>query len=148
MDDKVSGKYAQQVERGGVHATSARDFRSRPIRNAGHGPADGSADSDGIGAVVTAERAHVGDGIASIGTTVFGGDRLSTEDQGSVQIRAGAARLLLLSSSYGDSNIFNRQCARVHAVRLEGRDSRAVGRANDWAGKTAECPGTADNVEA
>jgi hypothetical protein len=52
-----------------------------------------------LGTVVTAERAHVGDGIASIGTTVFGGDRLSTEDQGSVQIRAGAASLLLLSAS-------------------------------------------------
>jgi hypothetical protein len=52
-----------------------------------------------LGTVVTVERAHVGDGIASIGTTVFGGDRLSTEDQGSVAIRAGAARLLLLSAS-------------------------------------------------
>ena len=47
-----------------------------------------------------------------------------------------------------DSDIFNRQCARVHAVRLEGSDSRAVGRADEWAGKTAECQGTADNVEA
>ena len=51
-----------------------------------------------LGTVVTAERAHVGHGSASIGTTVFGGDRLSTEVQG-VQIRAGAARLLLLSAS-------------------------------------------------
>ena len=50
------------------------------------------------GTVVTAERAHVDDGVASVGTTVFSGDRLSTEDQGSVQIRADAARLLLLSA--------------------------------------------------
>jgi hypothetical protein len=35
----------------------------------------------------------------SVGTTVFGGDCLSTEDQGKVQIRAGAARLLLSASS-------------------------------------------------
>ena len=30
---------------------------------------------------------------------LFGGDRLGTEDQGKVQIRAGAARLLLSASS-------------------------------------------------
>jgi hypothetical protein len=62
-------------------------------------PLMGAPTATVLGTVVTAERAHVGDGIASIGTTVFGGDRLSTEDQGSVQIRAGAARLLLLSAS-------------------------------------------------
>jgi hypothetical protein len=56
------------------------------------------------GTVVTAERAHVDDGVASVGTTVFGGDRLSTEDQGSVQVRAGAARLLLLSASSATVN--------------------------------------------
>jgi hypothetical protein len=50
--------------------------------------------------------------------------------------------------AYWDSDIFNRQCARVHAVGLERSDSRAVACADDWAGKTAECPGTADNVEA
>jgi hypothetical protein len=44
------------------------------------------------GTVVTAERAHVDDGVASVGTTVFGGDRLSTEDQGSVQIRKTTER--------------------------------------------------------
>ena len=49
IDDKVSGKHAQRVEKGGIHATSARDFRSRAFRNAGHGPADGSADSYAIG---------------------------------------------------------------------------------------------------
>ena len=62
-------------------------------------PLMGAPTATVLGTVVTAERAHVGDGIASIGTTVFGGDRLSTEDQGSVQIRAGAARLLLLCAS-------------------------------------------------
>ncbi len=62
-------------------------------------PLMGAPTATVLGTVVTAERAHVGDGIASIGTTVFGGDRLSTEEQGSVQIRAGAARLLLLSAS-------------------------------------------------
>jgi hypothetical protein len=52
-----------------------------------------------LGTVITAERAHVGDASADVGTTVYGGDFLSTDPQGSVQVRAGAARLLLLGSS-------------------------------------------------
>jgi hypothetical protein len=62
-------------------------------------PLMGAPTAPVLGTVVTAERAHVDDGIASVGTTVFAGDRLSTDDQGSVQIRAGAARLLLLAAS-------------------------------------------------
>ena len=54
---------------------------------------------DPLGTVVAAERAHVGAASADVGTTVYGGDRLSTDVQGSVQIRAGAARLLLSSAS-------------------------------------------------
>lgn len=57
-----------------------------------------------LGTVITAEKAHVGEGMASVGTTVFGGDRISTEAQGSVQLRAGAARLLLQSSSMAEVN--------------------------------------------
>jgi hypothetical protein len=52
-----------------------------------------------LGTVVYADRAHMGAGAASVGTTVFGGDRVSTEPSGSVQVRAGAARLLLSGSS-------------------------------------------------
>jgi len=52
-----------------------------------------------LGTVIAADRAHVGEVGADVGTTVYGGDRLSTESQGNVQIRAGAARLLLSSSS-------------------------------------------------
>ena len=52
-----------------------------------------------LGTVISAERAHVGDAKADVGTTVYGGDRISTDLQGSVQLRAGAARLLLLSAS-------------------------------------------------
>ncbi len=52
-----------------------------------------------LGTVIAADRAHVGEAKAEVGTTVYGGDTLKTEVQGSVQIRAGAARLLLLSSS-------------------------------------------------
>lgn len=52
-----------------------------------------------IGTVVAAERAHVGTAAASVGTTVFGGDKLSTEQLGNVQVRAGAARMQLSSAS-------------------------------------------------
>jgi hypothetical protein len=52
-----------------------------------------------LGTIVTAEHAFVGDSSAEAGTTVFSGDRLSTGLEGSVQVRAGAARLLLQSGS-------------------------------------------------
>jgi hypothetical protein len=52
-----------------------------------------------LGTVIAAERAHVGEAGADVGTTVYSGDRVSTDSEGSMQVRAGAARLLLLSSS-------------------------------------------------
>ena len=52
-----------------------------------------------LGTVIAADRAHVGDAGADVGTTVYSGDRVSTDLQGSMQVRAGAARLLLLSAS-------------------------------------------------
>jgi hypothetical protein len=57
------------------------------------------APSSSLGTVIYADHAHVGAGAASVGATVFGGDRLSTEQSGTVQVRAGAARLLLSGSS-------------------------------------------------
>ena len=53
----------------------------------------------GLGTVVSADRAHVGTAAASAGSTVFAGDKLDTERAGSLQIRAGAARLVLTGSS-------------------------------------------------
>ena len=58
-----------------------------------------AAPSSSLGTVVYADRAHVGAAQTSVGATVFSGDRLSTEQSGSVQVRAGAARLLLSSAS-------------------------------------------------
>ena len=58
-----------------------------------------AAASSSLGTVVYADRAHVGAAKASVGSTVFNGDKLSTEQTGSVQVRAGAARLLLSSAS-------------------------------------------------
>lgn len=53
----------------------------------------------GSGTVVSAQRAHVGTAAASVGATLFAGDKLDTEQVGSLQIRAGAARLVLTASS-------------------------------------------------
>ncbi len=61
----------------------------------------------GLGTVVSADRAHVGTAAASAGSTVFAGDKLDTEQAGNLQIRAGAARLVLTGSSrvvWGDEN--------------------------------------------
>jgi hypothetical protein len=52
-----------------------------------------------LGTVITADHAHVGDAVADVGTTIYSGDSIKTENQGSLQLRAGAARLLLLGSS-------------------------------------------------
>jgi len=52
-----------------------------------------------LGTVIAADRAHVGEASAEVGTTVYRGDRVSTDRQGRMQVRAGAARLLLMSSS-------------------------------------------------
>jgi hypothetical protein len=52
-----------------------------------------------MGTITAATSAHVGVTPASTGSTVFGGDHLSTEKFGSMQIRAGAARLLLSGAS-------------------------------------------------
>jgi hypothetical protein len=57
------------------------------------------ATSTPLGTVVYAEGAHVGSAFASVGATVYGGDRLSTDPAGSVQVRLGSARLLLPSVS-------------------------------------------------
>ena len=57
-----------------------------------------------LGTVIAAEHARVGQSVADVGTTVYGGDKLSTEGQGTLQVRAGAARLLLLNSTVAEVN--------------------------------------------
>jgi hypothetical protein len=64
----------------------------------------GPKTASSLGTIVTAEHARVGDSSAAVGTTVFSGDRLSTDREGSMQIRAGAARLLLQSGSMATLN--------------------------------------------
>lgn len=58
-----------------------------------------AANVSGLGTVVYADRASVGSATASVGSTVFGGDRIVTQASGSFQVRTGAARFLLASSS-------------------------------------------------
>jgi hypothetical protein len=54
----------------------------------------------GSATVVYAESAHIGTAPATVGATVFAGDQLDTEQvRGRLQIRAGAARLVLTASS-------------------------------------------------
>lgn len=63
-----------------------------------------------------ADRAHLGAGNASAGTTVFPGDKLRTEPGGSLQIRAGAARLLLPGSSSATLTLENDRPAAVLTI--------------------------------
>jgi len=58
-----------------------------------------STSSTTFGTVLLARRAHIGMAPASAGTTVFGGDKISTDQLGNIQIRAGTARLMLRESS-------------------------------------------------
>ena len=64
----------------------------------------GPKTASSLGIIVTAERARVGDSPAEVGTTIFSGDLLSTDPQGSVQVRAGAARLLLQNGTMATLN--------------------------------------------
>ena len=61
-------------------------------------PVNGAPPS-AVGTVTSATSAHVGTTSASTGSTVFAGDRISTEKLGSIQVRLGAARFLLSSAS-------------------------------------------------
>lgn len=57
------------------------------------------ASAPAVGTITSASRANVGTAAATVGTTVFSGDKLATADAGTLQIRAGAARLMLSASS-------------------------------------------------
>lgn len=59
-----------------------------------------AAPSAPLGTVIFADGAHVGTASASVGTTVFAGDRISADQKGNMQVRFSAARLLLVGESY------------------------------------------------
>ena len=58
-------------------------------------PACAAPSSQQLGMVVFAERARIGTAAASAGSTLYVGDKLTTESTGSLQVRAGAALFLL-----------------------------------------------------
>ncbi len=62
------------------------------------------ASAGALGTVVASDRASIGGAGASVGTTVFAGDNLSTAESGSVQLRTGGARFLLSASSLATVN--------------------------------------------
>jgi hypothetical protein len=64
----------------------------------------GPKTASSLGTIVTADHARIGDSSAEAGTTIFSGDHLTTDREGSVQIRAGAARLLLQNASTATLN--------------------------------------------
>lgn len=79
-----------------------------------------------LGTVITADHARVGDSSVEVGTTIFNGDRLTTDPQGSVQIRAGAARLLLQGAS---AAIINDTDGAPSAKLLQGAATFSTGNA-------------------
>jgi hypothetical protein len=89
-----------------------------------------AAPASSLGTVVYAERAHVGAAQASVGTTVFSGDRLSTDQNGGLQVRAGAARLLL--SSYSSAT-FSQEDANPAATLAFGSATFSTANSNAFA---------------
>jgi hypothetical protein len=70
-----------------------------------------------LGTIIAAEHASLGKGTANVGTTVYAGDYIATDAQGSVQVRAGAARFLLQNAS---SAIVNQDGGSPSAKLLSG----------------------------
>jgi hypothetical protein len=89
-----------------------------------------AAPSSSLGTVVYADRAHVGAAQTSVGATVFSGDRLSTEQSGSVQVRAGAARLLLSGASIAT---LSQEDANPAATLTLGSATFSTANSNDFA---------------
>ena len=89
-----------------------------------------AAPSSSLGVVVYADRAHVGAAQASVGATVFSGDRLTTEQTGSMQVRAGAARLLLASGSMAT---FSEDAANPAATLTLGTATFSTANSNAFA---------------
>lgn len=65
-------------------------FVLSPVWGAGEAP---------LGTIISADRAYLGSSTASVGTTIYGGDHLSTDPLGNVQLRTSAARLQLSPST-------------------------------------------------
>jgi len=86
--------------------------------------------ASGLGTVVFAEHANVGTSTVSVGSTIFGGDRLVTSQNGSIQVRAGAARFLLSAQS---SAILLQEEASPAAILTSGSATFSTANSNAFA---------------
>lgn len=89
-----------------------------------------AAPSESLGTLVYAQGAHVGSATASVGSTVFGGDRLSTDSSGMLQVRSGAARFLLKPAS---NAIFLQDPGAPAAILTRGTGVFSTGNADAFA---------------
>jgi hypothetical protein len=62
-------------------------------------PARANSVSASLGTIVYAAHSHIGAAAATVGATVYGGDTLSTEQNGNLQLSTPGARLLLAGAS-------------------------------------------------
>lgn len=110
----------------GKASIAIRSFVALALAAAMVAPGYGATVS-GIGTVVYADRANVGSAAVSVGSTVFGGDRLSTSPDGSLQVRASAARFLMSGSS---SAILLQEDAATAAILTSGSATFSTANAN------------------
>jgi hypothetical protein len=89
----------------------------------------GGASSD-VGTVVSAQVAHIGVVNLSVGTTIFVGDQISTEQRGNLQVRAGAARFLLPASSRA---VWRSESGRPAATLIAGTGIFSTANSNAFA---------------
>jgi hypothetical protein len=93
-------------------------------------PVWGATTTGALGTVVSSNGASVGGADAAVGTTIFNGDRLSTADMGSVQLRTQAARFLLAAAS---AATVNEDGGTPTATLLRGSGTFSTSNANAFA---------------
>jgi hypothetical protein len=75
-----------------------------------------AANEKPLGLVTQAQEAHLGSATVAIGTTVYPGDTLATDEGGTVRLKVGGSQFYLLSSSAATlsagSNVVNASVAR------------------------------------
>ncbi len=93
-------------------------------------PVWGATTTGALGTVVSSEGASVGGAGVAVGTTIFDGDRLSTADMGSMQLRTQAARFLLSAAS---AATVNEDGGMPMATLLRGSGTFSTSNANAFA---------------
>jgi hypothetical protein len=75
-----------------------------------------AANEKPLGLVTQAQEAHLGSATVAIGTTVYPGDTLATDEGGTVRLKVGGSQFYLLSSSAATlsagSNVVNASVSR------------------------------------